>query len=169
MTQPTRRPRRGETNDTGFDLELAPRTEAQVERRQRPEPQRTRRQRRTIEAISRPLPTIEEVRNNPTPQQRRHRERIADRASRDYSDAPAAFARSWTSFWVQLRVVGLPSALVAVIGFFTIGAWLGTAAGWIAAALPLVVFALWMRAVLRQGRRHVRGQAGPPPGWFGRW
>jgi hypothetical protein len=157
-------PRERRTFTGGFDLELHPRgddatVEPAIERRPAP----GRRQRRTIEAVSRPLPTIDEM--QPTRRQRRR----VEREDRDYTNYASSFRNAWVAVWTQLWVVGRVCVPLAATAYFAVGAWLGQPWAWIAAALPLVVLVLWLRSVLAQGRRHVRGQAGPPPGWIGRF
>lgn len=78
------------------------------------------------------------------------------------------FRNLWVAFWWNLWSVGRWCVLAAVVLFFVVGTGLGQPWGWVAGALPVVVLVLWLGMVLRQGVRHARGQAGPPPGWIGR-
>jgi hypothetical protein len=130
----------------GFDLETRPTAT--------PDPPR---QRRPIDVVGRhaPAPAFDVL-----PPRRRQR---GDRDNR-----ATGFRNTWVAFWAQLWAVGRWCAAASAAAFLIFGAWLGQPWGWITAAVPLVVLALWLASVLAQGRRHMRGEAGPPPGWTGR-
>lgn len=129
----------------GFDLETRPPdTRAPQTRTRRP-----------IEAIGRPAPAFDVL---PT---RRREERTRDNFA-------TGLRNSWVAFWTQLWTVGRWCAAASIALFLIFGAWLGQPWNWIAAAAPLVALTLWLGSVLAQGRRHMRGEAGPPPGWIGR-
>lgn len=132
---------------SGFDLETRPAAT----------PDRTPRERRPIEVTGRttPAPAFDVL-----PPRRRQR---GDRDNR-----ATTLRNAWVAFWTQLWTVGRWCALASIAAFLTVGAWLGQPWGWVAGAAPLVVLVLWLMSVLAQGRRHMRGQAGPPPGWIGR-
>lgn len=89
-------------------------------------------------------------------------------AREDRTDWATGFSRLWVAFWTNLWTVGRWCLLAAVVAWLGVGAWLGQPWGWVAGAVPLVVLVAWLTAVVSQGRRHMRGQAGPPPGWTGR-
>jgi hypothetical protein len=96
------------------------------------------------------------------------RRRRRDDGHRDVANFATGFRNLWVAFWWNLWSVGRWCVLAAVVLFFVVGTGLGQPWGWVAGALPVVVLVLWLGMVLRQGVRHARGQAGPPPGWIGR-
>lgn len=64
------------------------------------------------------------------------------------------------------------SRYLVVAGVLAIAAWAVTKlvwAGLTVGALPLLVFLWYTRQVLRQAKQYRRGEAGPPPGYLGKF
>lgn len=133
---------------------------AGVEPTAAPARDRVRRGRLPIEVAGRLVPRLEDI-----PVRRRRR----DWGERDGSNFATGVRNAWVAFWWNLWSVGRWCVGAAVVLFFATRMWLGQPWGWVAAAVPMVVLVLWLGAVVKQGRRHTRGQAGPPPGWIGRF
>lgn len=93
---------------------------------------------------------------------------------REIPDAAAAPGRATgiaTTMTVVVHLLRrvLPRYLIAS-AILVLAAWAFTGTAWVvytAAGLPLVVWVWWVWVVMAQARRYRRGEASPPPGWFG--
>lgn len=74
------------------------------------------------------------------------------------------------ALWWQMTRVAPWYAGAAVLAWFLTARLTGSVVwAWVAAAVPTVIFLVWIRLVMGQARDHYRGDASAPPGAYGRF